>query len=269
MAQSAIAEGGFNVTLAKIERLRTAPFELDEATEDRPLIDGGATRADLEKARRQADAEGRLVDFELIFGRLWMTRGAQSDAHSWAITHLRDALGETPYFYTRGGSWYFRVQMPWVSEGERGEGHVVPDLLGYRKNADLPWPPGNASIPDFVCEVLSKGTEDRDRNEKRTLCLSQGVEHYWLIDPEQHTLTAYRLPAYRLTDAGYVDNLEGEVEGEVVAELEPSDRIQCAPFDEWPVLERLSDLWPGTYAGPAVRAPNEGWAQRFLSLFKR
>ncbi len=48
-------------------------------------------------------------------------------------------------------------------------------------------------VPDFVVEILSKGTQDRDRGIKMQDYESHGVSEYWIIDPvkqsvEQHIL---------------------------------------------------------------------------------
>jgi Uma2 family endonuclease len=71
---------------------------------------------------------------------------------------------------------------------------VVPDLAGWRR-ARMPHLPTTASftmVPDWVCEVLSPGTEVHDRAEKMPFYARAGVEHAWLVDPEAHTLEAFR-----------------------------------------------------------------------------
>ena len=45
--------------------------------------------------------------------------------------------------------------------------------------------------PDVVVEVLSPGTEARDRTYKRHLYGRYGVREYWLLDPERETLEVY------------------------------------------------------------------------------
>ena len=62
--------------------------------------------------------------------------------------------------------------------------------------------------PDLVIEVLSPGTETRDRTYKKHLYGRYGVSEYWLVDPSSETLEVYRSarakfdePAtYRITD---------------------------------------------------------------------
>ncbi len=50
-----------------------------------------------------------------------------------------------------------------------------------------------ALAPDWVCEVLSKSTEDFDRNEKMPTYAREGVRFAWLIDPVTRTLESYTL----------------------------------------------------------------------------
>lgn len=45
--------------------------------------------------------------------------------------------------------------------------------------------------PDLVVEVLSPGTEERDRGYKRVLYLRHGVREYWVVDPKTATIEIY------------------------------------------------------------------------------
>ncbi|MGH8569617.1 MAG: Uma2 family endonuclease, partial [Gammaproteobacteria bacterium] len=56
-----------------------------------------------------------------------------------------------------------------------------PDLVWER------WP-----VPLLVVEVLSDSTRRRDRGHKRTFYLDVGVAEYWIVDPEQRTISAVR-----------------------------------------------------------------------------
>jgi Uma2 family endonuclease len=48
-------------------------------------------------------------------------------------------------------------------------------------------------IPDLLVEILSPGTERRDRKEKFSLYERFGVPEYWIVDPESETLEVFRL----------------------------------------------------------------------------
>jgi len=72
---------------------------------------------------------------------------------------------------------------------------MVPDIAGWRVER-MPTLPETAYFtlaPDWVCEVLSKSTENVDRTKKLPLYAAHGVSHVWLLDPlaqmlEVHTL---------------------------------------------------------------------------------
>ena len=47
--------------------------------------------------------------------------------------------------------------------------------------------------PDFVVEILSKGTAKRDRGVKFEDYAAHGVQEYWIIDPQNKTIEQYLL----------------------------------------------------------------------------
>ena len=55
---------------------------------------------------------------------------------------------------------------------------ITPDLLRF-------------PIPDFIAEVLSPSTEDKDRGEKLQDYAAHGVREYWIIDPDAEILEQY------------------------------------------------------------------------------
>jgi Uma2 family endonuclease len=72
---------------------------------------------------------------------------------------------------------------------------VVPDIAGWRR-ARMPELPETAYFtlaPEWICEVLSKSTEDFDRNEKMPIYAREGVQHAWLVDPVARTVEVYTL----------------------------------------------------------------------------
>ena len=46
-------------------------------------------------------------------------------------------------------------------------------------------------VPDFIIEILSKSTEDRDRGVKFQDYQMHGVKEYWIIDPDAETIEQY------------------------------------------------------------------------------
>ena len=70
---------------------------------------------------------------------------------------------------------------------------VVPDLIYLSKaRAHLLTAKNLQGAPDLVVEILSPSTRPRDERLKRDLYERMGVEEYWLVDPEQESVTIYR-----------------------------------------------------------------------------
>jgi Uma2 family endonuclease len=106
---------------------------------------------------------------------------------------------------------------------------IVPDLAGWRRER-MPALPKEAFFrlaPDWICEVLSKSTEDVDRGEKMPIYAREGVRHAWLIDPIARTLEVYALGA-------------GGVWGEPVIHRDV-ERVRITPFEA--IELDLSVLW--------------------------
>ena len=70
--------------------------------------------------------------------------------------------------------------------------------------------------PDLIVEVLSPGTRERDCTVKARLYARFGVREYWIVEPDNQTLTIYRL-----TDTGYQPFGPYSVEDTVVSPLFP------------------------------------------------
>jgi len=45
--------------------------------------------------------------------------------------------------------------------------------------------------PDLVVEILSPGTEERDKGYKKGLYARHGVREYWIIDPKARLVEVY------------------------------------------------------------------------------
>ncbi len=69
-----------------------------------------------------------------------------------------------------------------------------PDVCGFRRER-VAVPPTGRPVgirPDWVCEILSPSTQDRDRVEKLQTYFQFGVPHYWIVDPIEGTLEVLR-----------------------------------------------------------------------------
>jgi len=109
-----------------------------------------------------------------------------------------------------------------------GEHVLVPDLAAWRRERlpELPDEPYLTLPPDWVCEVLSPGTEAFDRGEKVPIYASVGVSHVWLVDPAERTLEVLRQ-----TGAHY--SVVGVFHADTPARAEPFEALEL----------RLSRLW--------------------------
>ena len=81
-------------------------------------------------------------------------------------------------------------------------------------------------VPDWICEVLSKSTESRDREIKMPIYARFGVAYAWLVDPAQRTLEVYALQDGAWREIGLYSR---------------DQQVSAPPFEAESL--RLSDLW--------------------------
>ena len=137
---------------------------------------------------------------------------------------------------------------------------VEPDLLvafGVEPASVLPrngyiiWEVGKP--PDFVMEVASESTHDRDTGFKRDLYASLGIGEYWRVDPTGGDFYGYALAGDRLVDGAYRGiPLEHEADGMVWGYSPALDLCPCwHPAWDWDVDDeshlRLYDRKTGRY----------------------
>lgn len=70
-----------------------------------------------------------------------------------------------------------------------------PDIVFFKKEKadDFTDEQTLFPVPDFVVEILSKGTQDRDRGIKKQDYESHGVSEYWIVDPVKRNVEQYIL----------------------------------------------------------------------------
>jgi len=157
---------------------------------------------------------------ELIDGRI-VYQGMAGPVHGRAQSKVNGRLSE-PYDRRVGsgerpGGWWLSIEV----DMELGGMGCRPDLLGWRrdKHTAVPAPDSRGlvtAVPDWICEVLSKSTAPMDMGPKRVGYHRAGVAHYWLLDPQNGTLTVLRW-----TPDGYLVAL---VAGR-------GDTVRAAPFE--------------------------------------
>lgn len=52
-------------------------------------------------------------------------------------------------------------------------------------------------VPNLAIEILSPATVERDRIEKKKIYEANGVEEYWLVDPDRREVTVFQLAGER------------------------------------------------------------------------
>jgi Uma2 family endonuclease len=162
---------------------------------------------------------------EIIDGLL-ETHPRPSPRHSAAANSLADEL-TSPFQKGRGGpgGWVFFVE----PELHLGADILVPDLAGWRRERLQSYRDAAyfELAPDWVCEVLSASTEDRDRGPKRRIYAETGVGHLWLLDPRVQLLEVFAR-----TEGRWL----------LVGAWRSDDTVSAPPFEA--ISISLADLWP-------------------------
>jgi Uma2 family endonuclease len=128
-----------------------------------------------------------------------------------------DIRAEIDLFRRKNGSggWWFATEVS-VCYNE----HQTPihDVAGWRKER-VPEPPkGVVNItPDWVCEIVSPGHENKDTIRNFNTLRRYNVPYYWLIWPENKVLIAYKL-----VDGKYL----------VIESVEDGGKLRIEPFEE-------------------------------------
>jgi Uma2 family endonuclease len=164
-----------------------------------------ATYADVLAAPRHLVAE-------LVHGVLH-THPRPASPHAAAATALAGELW-SPFKRGSGAPGILLVE----PELHLGEYVLVPDLAGWRRER-MPAVPEVAYFtlaPDWICEILSKGTAKIDRTEKLPIYAEHRVAHAWLVDPILRTLEALRLESGRWS---------------ILATYKDDARIRAEPFE--------------------------------------
>jgi len=100
---------------------------------------------------------------------------------------------------------------------------VRPDIVGWRRET-CPEPPKGFPLkqrPDWVCEVLSPNRVAHDTVKKLRLYHRVAIPYYWLVDPQEATLTVNRW-----SEGGYLTVLTAT--RDEVVRAEPFEAIEIA-----------------------------------------
>jgi Uma2 family endonuclease len=151
--------------------------------------------------------------YELIDGVVYMMAPAPTwehqDISAELLTQLRVFLKGKP---CKAFAAPFDVRL----NASAGDDTVVqPDLVVVCDRLKLSGA-GCVGAPDFVVEILSRTSANRDRVLKFNQYLKAGVREYWIVDPDSKTVIVnildngrYYTTAYGETDTVSVNILEG------------------------------------------------------------
>lgn len=116
--------------------------------------------------------------------------------------------------------------------GEGGDTVVQPDIIVVC-DRDKVRDDGIHGAPDFVVEVLSESTAEKDLTIKRALYEAAGVREYWIVGPTDGSVLAWR-------------RAEGENRFAPVAEYRAGDHVPCEAVPGFVWTARRSRTHPNT-----------------------
>lgn len=114
-----------------------------------------------------------------------------------------------------------------------------PDICFFRKEKSESFKEKQTLFPapDFVIEILSEGTKDRDRGVKFKDYQAHQIEEYWIIDPDHQTIEQYHY------EEGQYELLLKSSEGNIKSLVMTGFQIPIqSVFDETINLETLKKL---------------------------
>lgn len=90
----------------------------------------------------------------------------------------------------------FDVRLPSATEGNEIRTVVQPDICVVCNSNKLDIR-GCLGAPDWIIEILSKSTAQKDLNDKYDLYEANGVQEYWIVHPSDGTVITYRLDEHK------------------------------------------------------------------------
>ncbi len=149
--------------------------------------------------------------WELIDGQAWSMSPAPRTVHQLYSERLSRWIGN----FLEGKPCRvfaapFDVLLPSGDEADDEVDTVVqPDIAVFCDRSKLK-EAGARGAPDFVIEILSPSTAKKDLNEKYRLYEKRGVREYWVVDPGNRSLLAFRLKDPGTFDEGELRDMISE-----------------------------------------------------------
>ncbi|MBA2408270.1 MAG: Uma2 family endonuclease [Gammaproteobacteria bacterium] len=158
----------------------------------------------------QSLSESMEKRYELLDGDLMMVP-APTTMHQRASRNLEFLLIQFVRHHKLGEVFDAPVDVV-LGEGKNRE-IVQPDLIFVsHERKGIVTKKEIRGAPDLIVEILSPGTEERDRGYKKALYARYGVREYWIVNPDEqvievyvpqaqgfHLAEAYRSPSRRIS----------------------------------------------------------------------
>lgn len=125
--------------------------------------------------------------YELLGGELYRVP-APTTRHQRVSQRIETQLIEHVETHELGDVFHAPVD---VVFGQAGAREVAQPDIVFIARAHIVTEAEIAGAPDLVIEILSPGTEERDRTYKKTLYARYGVLEYWIVDPNANTVEQF------------------------------------------------------------------------------
>lgn len=132
---------------------------------------------------------------ELIKGKLFKMSPAPARKHQAAISDLFRQISN--FLYKKKCKVYtapFDVRFPNGKGDDQTFTVVQPDICIICDPVKLD-DRGCIGAPDLIIEILSQSTAEKDAKIKFQLYQEQGVQEYWLVEPNSHLVDVFILDA--------------------------------------------------------------------------
>lgn len=154
--------------------------------------------ADIDENIKAEFIMGEIIYHSPIYGRHWM-----------ASSNLTRRLLPFVYDQDLGKIAYEKVMVRLTRND------YEPDICFWKKERTLDFGKKQSAFPapDFIIEILSDSTKERDYGIKMTDYALHGVQEYWIVDTDSHTVEQYLLEkgTYQLAQKLKEGNLSSEV----------------------------------------------------------
>lgn len=142
------------------------------------------TYDDLDSILREREGDRH----EIIDGELVVTP-SPIPAHQDVSANITFALQQFVRAHSLGKVYYAPLDIRFTVDNV-----LIPDVVFIaRDRLHVAGPQTVDAAPDLVVEILSPGTRRRDLTVKRDLYARFGVREYWIVGPEDRSLTVFEL----------------------------------------------------------------------------